>query len=62
MLALRSRSIPAKSIADTIGVTRQALYLCKEQLLGKGASRAMKSNSTTPDIKVLEDERDFLQK
>ena len=62
MLALCSRSIPAKSIADTSGVTRQTLYLWKEQLLGKGASRPMKSNSTTPDIKVLEDERDFLQK
>ncbi len=35
VLALCSRSVSAKSIADDFGVTRQALYLWKEKLLGK---------------------------
>ena len=62
VLALCSRSVPAKLIADNVGVTRQSLYLWKEQLLGKGTSRPMKSTTNTPDVVLLKDERDFLQK
>ena len=56
------RSVPAKLIADNVGETRQLLYLRKEQLLGKGTTRPMKSTTATPDVTLLKDERYFLQK
>lgn len=62
VLALCSRSVSAKSIADDFGVTRQALYLWKEKLLGKGAYKRMKQASNPPEVKSLKEERDFLQK
>ncbi|MBO6383959.1 IS3 family transposase [Enterococcus casseliflavus] len=62
VLALCTRSLSAKSIANDFGVTRQALYLWKNKLLGKGATKPLKSMNVTPEIKLLKEERDILQR
>lgn len=56
VLALCTRSLSAKSSASDFGVTRQALYLWKNKLLGKGAIKPVKSMNDIPEIKLLKEE------
>lgn len=58
-----TRSFPAKSIANDFGVTRQALYLWKNKLLGKGATKPVKPmTNNTSEVKQLKEEKECLQR
>lgn len=62
VLALCTRPLSAKSIANDFGVTGQALYLWKNKLLGKGATKPVKLMNDTSEINSLKEERDILQR
>jgi putative transposase len=65
VIALCSRDSSAKSVAASVGVSRQALYLWKNQLLAKGVPGAMsgkKGNAPPEDRDELIREIQLLQK
>jgi transposase InsO family protein/transposase-like protein len=50
VISLCSRSKPAKEVAAEIGVTREALYNWKRQLLGKGRKESMTNNNKSKSL------------